>query len=247
MHSWDARRARWLLAALAALVVAAPAPVAANHGGREIGSFLACDRPVEPPRCTSVGDSVIHTVYLDASLPEELRAALRTVMAEVYDPTDLIVREDTTLRPSTDVIVLAADAGENGAAAWVHCPPGAPQGINPSGHRWCRHQELHFNLNARYAIFFADDASRIHIACHELGHTIGLHHWGNPPQSEGPAGTTCMNVNTPDGPMMLNRLDIDHINAYPYRTRRPARAFTPGTAGEAAPARPALVGLLGGS
>ena len=56
------------------------------------------------------------------------------------------------------------------------------------------------------------------MTCHELGHTLGLRHWGNPPQTEGPdVAATCMNANTPDGPTHLHQFDIDHINAYDYR------------------------------
>ena len=91
------------------------------------------------------------------------------------------------------------------------CQPG-------DGDRWCRHQEIHFNLNPRYAVFFADDGSRDHVTCHELGHTLGLRHWGNPPETEGTdVAATCMNANTPDGPTHLHQFDIDHINAYDYR------------------------------
>lgn len=95
--------------------------VAGDHGGRPIGSLFACDRPVTPPRCTSVADDRRHFVFFD-----ETR---------------------------------------------VYCPRDAPQGINTSGDRWCRQQELHLNLNARYAVFFADDPSRDHVTCHELGAT----------------------------------------------------------------------------
>jgi hypothetical protein len=204
-----------LLAAMAAVVAMAPGPaVAEHHGNPEISSFLDCSRPVTPPRCVSVGNDSIHYIYIHPSVPGSLAWAIRRTMREDYGPTDLVLREQSEINPSTDVIVRAADYGRNGAAGWVWCPPKAPQGINSKGDRWCRRQQLHFNLNPSYAAFFNDSASRNYMACHELGHTIGLRHWGNPPHSDYPAGATCMNADVPNGPQNLHPWDIEEINLY---------------------------------
>ncbi len=215
------QRLRRPLAVLLAVVVAAgqgSGVALADHGGREIGSFLACDRPVIPPRCTSVGDDQLHLVAFDDSLRDDLATALRDSMDEDYDaPTKLHLIAQPRVTALTDVIAFSGDYGDNGAAGWVYCPSDAPQGINRNSDRWCRHQELHLNFNARYGLFFDDDASRGHITCHELGHTLGLHHWGNPPNSDGPVGATCMNANTPNGPTSLHQTDIDHLNRYQFR------------------------------
>lgn len=209
-----------LLAALLLLGLYAGV-TSADHGGRPIGSVLACDRPgVSPPRCTSVGNNLRHFVAFDATLTQGLASSMRDTLAEDYGATDLTTYVQSQPTLITDVIAYSQDYGDNGAAGWTYCPPDAPQGINSIGHRWCKGQELHFNVNARYSIFFDDDGSRDHIACHELGHTLGLRHWGNPPQSTGPAAPTCMNGNTPNGPVDLHQIDIDHINAYPYEPPR---------------------------
>lgn len=213
---------RWPALALGLVVLLQmPATALAEHTGRPIGAASNCDRPVTPPRCTSVGDDRMHRIAFDQSLSPGLTDAMRYAMSEVYDATRLTMIEHAEVTKRTDVIAFSGDFGDNGAAAWVYCPKEAPQGTNVVGDRWCRHQELYFNLNPRYSIFFDDDASRRHVACHELGHTLGLRHWGNPPESRGPAAQTCLHANTPNGPTFLHDADIDHINDYPYtRARR---------------------------
>lgn len=219
-------------AALLAVILAATlsgSVVAQHRQGPPISSFLPCDRPVDPPRCVSVGNDPRHFVYIDASVPRGLAAAIRQTMAEDYEPTHLRMHVQSRITSATDVIVFAGDYGENGAAGWVFCPTDAPRGVNAQGDRWCQRQELHFNLNPRYAAYFADRGSRDYMACHELGHTIGLRHWGNPPQTEGPAAATCMTPDNPDGPADLHPNDSRHIDQYYALPQPPDAAPAPST------------------
>lgn len=187
---------------------------ASHHGNPGIGSFLNCNRPLVPPRCVSVGNDAIHYVYIDPSVPNSIAWAVRRSMRWDYGPTHLVTHEQSRITPKTDVIVQAGNYGQNGAAGWVWCPPSSPQGVNAHGDRFCRRQRLYFNLNPTYRAFFADRGSRDYMACHELGHTIGLRHWGNPPISDGPARPTCMQPDVPNGPANLHRWDIEDINMY---------------------------------
>jgi hypothetical protein len=215
------RAAPSLLLAVVVMALGPAAASASHHGNLGIGSFIDCNRPVVPPRCTSVGNDSIHHVYIDPAVPNSIAWAVRRTMRRDYGPTHLVMREQSRITPRTDVIVRAANYGQNGAAGWVWCPPSSPHGVNERGDRWCRRQRLFFNLNPTYRAFFADRASRDYIACHELGHTIGLHHWGNPPITDGPARPTCMQADVPNGPTNLHRWDIEDINMY---YARPAAA-----------------------
>ena len=199
---------------IAAMTVVPASPVRAENEAPPVQSYLDCSAPLVPKHCVSVGDNPRHHVFFHRSVPTALRRAVRRAMRDAYGPTDLIMIVDRERTPRTDVIVHAGDYGLNGAAGWVHCPAGAPQGRNEHGHRWCRQQRLYFNRNPQYAAYLADAASRLHLACHELGHTVGLRHWGNPPQSDGPTRPTCMNVNTPNGPTTLHRWDRQNVDAY---------------------------------
>jgi hypothetical protein len=203
-----------LLLSVVLLTLAPAAASGSHHGNPGIGSFIDCNRPLVPPRCTSVGNNSTHYVYIDPSVPTSIRWAVRRTMRHDYGPTNLVMVMQSQITSKTDVIVRAGDYGQNGAAGWVWCPPSSPQGINEHGDRWCRRQRLYFNLNPAYRVFFADRGSRDYMACHELGHTIGLHHWGNPPLSDGPERPTCMQADVPNGPTNLHRWDIEDINMY---------------------------------
>lgn len=114
---------------LMAVVAISPGPTAAEHHGNPgIGSYLSCTRPVTPQHCVSVGNDAIHYIYIDRSVPGRLAWAIRRTMREDYGPTNLVLREQSQITRSTDVIVKAANYGQNGAAGWVWCPPRAPQG-----------------------------------------------------------------------------------------------------------------------
>jgi hypothetical protein len=220
-HPRPRRRLIAVIGAILLLAGQSPMPAAGDHDGIPFGPFGSCRRPnTNPPRCTSMANDLRHHVYFDSSLTADLARSMRATMAEDYEPTDFTMIEQAAITAATDVVVFSRDYGENGAAGWVSCPPDAPQGINPTGDRWCQRQELHFNLNPRYAAYFADDASRDYMTCHELGHTLGLRHWGNPPESGGPAAQTCMNADTPDGATDLHQIDVGHINEYQYVSPR---------------------------
>jgi hypothetical protein len=224
-----------LLLPIMLLALGPTAVSAEHHGNPGIGSLLDCDPSLVPPRCVSVGNDSIHRVYIDPSVPNGIAWAVRRSMSGDYGPTHLVMRVQSRITRRTDVIVRAGNFGQNGAAGWVWCPPSSPQGVNEHGDRWCRRQRLVFNVNPTYRAFFADRGSRDYMACHELGHTIGLRHWGNPPISDGPTRPTCMQPDVPNGPTNLHRWDIEDINMYYPSTGAASLAALPRTRQGGAP------------
>ncbi len=177
-----------------ALVLAFARPVAAsNFGSTSCGG--------SPNNCISVSFDEFHRVAF--SSVTTMYSPTITSMWNDYDPTDLVVTE-TTNSSIADVTVYDGNYGLNGAAGWVECFAGEPDQGGSHPNHWCQGQSLRYNYS--YSSFFNDATSLAYIACHELGHTIGLRHTGD--------STSCMTADTPNGAGVLNTHDRSHINSY---------------------------------
>lgn len=87
---------------------------------------------------------------------------------------------------------------DNNQLAWVNCPSGATEGgSNPN--RWCYGQKLTVNL-----AFDLPTAGRRYVACHELGHTVGLRH------EDEVHSNSCMRLVRDDTPTYSNE-DINQV------------------------------------
>lgn len=76
-----------------------------------------------------------------------------------------------------DVIAKDVNLPGTRAIAWTKCASGATYGGSESplpGTRWCKAQEYIWNVAFDYLI--NSDTNKQGIACHELGHTLGLRH-----------------------------------------------------------------------
>lgn len=153
-----------------------------------------------PTNCISVDYNVYFKVYAVNLLVGTYNATVNSVNDD-YQPTDLAASMSTD-PDNTDVFVHDDYYGYS-VAGWAVCPVGASQGGSHPD-RWCIGQEVHYNLNA--TSYIEDAGSRAYLACHELGHTIGLRHSSD--------SGSCMTVNTPDGSSVLTSHDVSHINNY---------------------------------
>ncbi|HEX2843672.1 MAG TPA: hypothetical protein VHP64_00345, partial [Candidatus Limnocylindria bacterium] len=102
-----ARARGWRLVAVAMMVLALaaqPAAVLGDHGGRDIRSLLRCDRPVTPPRCTSVANDLLHVVAFDPTLTDDLAGSMRDSLAEDYGQTKFTTVVEPEVTERTDVI-----------------------------------------------------------------------------------------------------------------------------------------------
>ena len=201
-QSVNARRAMSAAVFAVAFLFVHSHPVVADHNGVPFGSLRPCGGT--PRNCVSVADNATHLVYF-SSVGEGMYNATINTMNEDYNPTDMNMWS-TTYWQTADVWVYDADYGQNGAAGWVDCPANAPQGVNARGDAWCKNQTLKYNITAAYRPFWEDAGSRAYLACHEMGHTMGLQHWWG--------SGTCMFPDAPNGPQNLDPVDRGHINGY---------------------------------
>lgn len=175
------------------LAVAVPRVIASNWGS-QCGTVNGVDT------CVSLANNGGHLVIF-YSVEANQRNATLWSMANNYNPTDMTVQE-TTYGGTADVGVYDYTYGANGIWGWVHCPPNntGVGGAHPN--RWCRGQTLKYNLS--YPGAFDTDFERRYMACHEMGHTVGLRHSGNT--------ASCMYANVATS-NYLDAHDNSHINA----------------------------------
>ncbi len=169
--------------AILALSASAAVTIALSAGG-SVGANFG-DETSTPPNGNpgaSLANNSSHAVRLDNATGEQWN---RTVWAvgTSYNASDVDMYVTTT-DSAPDVWVRTQYLGEfdPGPAAHVKCPVGALYGGNSAGSlQWCRGQHLVYNTNAPIHSDYGN-----YVACHELGHTVGLRHRTS--------GLTCMRV-----------------------------------------------------
>jgi hypothetical protein len=123
-------------------------------------------------------------------------------MAADYAPTRLspALYRGSTCPGTVHICVYANNYNRPGVYGWTSCKAGTSSGRDPN--RTCYYQVVRFNTSI-------SGPHRVRVACHELGHTVGLRHTGD--------NSSCMfgSYSPGDGgALALNRHDVDHLNGH---------------------------------
>ena len=175
------RRAAAAIALILTLTTASPASSADFGGPLDAGKH--CDTT---PSSQCIANGAIHSVCISSASLQHSNAVVAAI-AHYDGVAPLAVDQFFPPCLSYDVHVFDVNVPGNGVIAWTQCASGASYGGSESnGTRWCVPQE--FRWNTAYNYTQTTNAHRNYVACHELGHTLGLRHRSS--------GSTCMRVAT---------------------------------------------------
>lgn len=160
---WVLRVAAW---AIVYLVATAGPASGSNWGSSNCGT--------NPDTSYCIHNNDTHTYHFTSSVSTTMRSATNTAAEAGYEPTQLNI-SSTTSSSNTDVVIKMFNYGDSGYAGATLCPANSSKtGTNPRV--VCRPQELRYNVHSSVAILFDTSVEREYVACHELGHTVGLRH-----------------------------------------------------------------------
>nr|MDT0661642.1 matrixin family metalloprotease [Micromonospora sp. DSM 115978] len=199
-HRWLKAAAKRVAAFLALALATTLGTVVLASPARATNFGSICD--ADPPTiCVSLANNIYHVLNWegDQDIPG-MQASHAWARDNQFNPTDLVAYTDGS-DSLPDVRVWDEPYGDTIWVARVECPTNNTGTGGSHPNRWCRGQILRYNSS--HPIFWADEARRRSVACHEIGHTVGLRHTTD--------DTSCM-FNGSVYPQALNAHDRAHIN-----------------------------------
>lgn len=195
----------WLpVTAIASGLLLAAAPVAADNWGANgyAEGFASpgaapCDN-LQTSEC--IANDGNHSVYFENVDTAQYNATINR-MENVYEPISGITMWETISFQNADVYVMDGYFGTSEYAGWTQCTDGAAHGGGSGRWEWCKPQLIMYNLS-RTGYFFNGKTRRRMIACHEMGHTLGLQHTT--------ADSSCMEVDANTN-TTIRQHEIDHL------------------------------------
>lgn len=150
----------------------------------------------------NMADNAAHYFWYD-SLTNGVENAQNNTRSSDYDPTDVNTFDDSSAKPTTDVIVRDQDYSTFCGYSWH--PGGGLWGLatcnSVNGADECESHDVRYDISY---IEVATQAERRGLACHETGHSLGLMHRD--------AGNGCMKQYGAY-PASLTEHDTAHLNA----------------------------------
>jgi hypothetical protein len=191
-------------------------------GGRAVGggSSIRCldvnDAGGHKSECTA--DGTTHRVYIDEDVPSNFAYYLTLSVQQDYDSNpNIYALIQSSLTDTTDVRVQSVSIATGTPWIYTTCSGSASYGGGSGYYRWCRRQLLRFDpTRANGEDCLADPSCMGWIACHELGHTLGLQHPGTYPNENSSSRVTCMEyAGQPGNPDAHDREHLEDCIPHP--------------------------------
>lgn len=167
--------------------------------------------PDRDSECTANND--LHYVFITPSLNTNMTTALENSITDDYAAIPEITAFTTSSTGNADVQVYEQNIGP-GIRGYTTCQIGASFG-ETGKNEWCRPQFIYLNNYYEDSEWNVSGAKRKWLACHELGHTLGLQH----PEAFHAQhyDDSCMRPDLVPGPADLWGFDIEHLeDCYPH-------------------------------
>ena len=155
------------------LLVGHAAPVLAGNFGSNVNSADEIAHPCDATLAAQcVANNGTHTVYKSQFLSANMVAATNHGITQANNLTYVSAYDVGT--SNADVTVSQGHYGNSGWWAYTRCVSGSAYG-GADPYRWCRPQEIRYNMTHPSG-WYNTAQGREAVACHEMGHSLGLRH-----------------------------------------------------------------------